>query len=60
VWQVTNEIHHRVEPDPGPDPLDRQQATPQQVLIVALLVAIVVMLVAATRLAKLSKPTRRS
>src|SRR5215813_7778333 len=26
IWKATNEIHHRVDPDPGPDLFDRQQA----------------------------------
>lgn len=82
VWKATNEIHHRVDPDPGPDLFDRQQAelafgsavgqivfldlvfsidsiitavgmTPHVlIMVVAVLVAIVVMLVAATPLAR--------
>jgi predicted tellurium resistance membrane protein TerC len=27
VWKATKEIHHRVDPDPGPDLFDRGQAT---------------------------------
>jgi predicted tellurium resistance membrane protein TerC len=27
VWKATKEIHHRVDPDPGPDFFDRRQAT---------------------------------
>ena len=27
VWKATKEIHHRVDPDPGPDMFDRQDAT---------------------------------
>jgi predicted tellurium resistance membrane protein TerC len=27
VWKATKEIHHRVDPDPGPDLFDRRQAT---------------------------------
>jgi predicted tellurium resistance membrane protein TerC len=27
VWKATNEIHHRVDPDPAPDLFDRRQAT---------------------------------
>jgi predicted tellurium resistance membrane protein TerC len=28
VWKATKEIHHRVDPDPGPDLFDRKDATP--------------------------------
>lgn len=27
VWKATNEIHHRVDPDPGPDLFDRNDVT---------------------------------
>jgi predicted tellurium resistance membrane protein TerC len=27
VWKATREIHHRVDPDPGPDLFDRRQVT---------------------------------
>jgi predicted tellurium resistance membrane protein TerC len=27
VWKATKEIHHRVDPDPGPDLFDRKQAS---------------------------------
>jgi predicted tellurium resistance membrane protein TerC len=27
VWKATKEIHHRVDPDPGPDLFDRRRAT---------------------------------
>lgn len=28
VWKATKEIHHRVDPDPGPDLFDRKDVTP--------------------------------
>ena len=89
VWKATKEIHHRVDPDPGPDMFDRRNAslgfaaaigqiavldvvfsidsiitavgmTPHvPIMIVAILVAITVMLLAATPLANFinSNPT---
>jgi predicted tellurium resistance membrane protein TerC len=81
VWKATKEIHHRVDPDPGPDLFDGRQATlgfaaaisqivmldlvfsidsiitavgmtPHvPIMVIAVVVAVVVMLVAATPLA---------
>jgi predicted tellurium resistance membrane protein TerC len=81
VWKATKEIHHRVDPDPGPDLFDSRQATlgfaaalgqivmldlvfsidsiitavgmtPHvPIMVIAVVVAVVVMLVAATPLA---------
>jgi predicted tellurium resistance membrane protein TerC len=81
VWKATKEIHHRVDPDPGPDMFDRRQATlgfasamgqivlldlvfsidsiitavgmtPHvPIMVIAVVVAVIVMLVAATPLA---------
>ena len=81
VWKATNEIHHRVDPDPNPDVYDRRDAslgftaalgqiilldlvfsidsiitavgmTPHlPIMVIAVLVAVGVMLVAATPLA---------
>jgi predicted tellurium resistance membrane protein TerC len=81
VWKATKEIHHRVDPDPGPDIFDRKQATlgfaaamgqivlldlvfsidsiitavgmtPHvPIMVIAVVVAVIVMLIAATPLA---------
>ena len=81
VWKATKEIHHRVDPDPGPDLFDGRQATlgfgvamgqivildlvfsidsiitavgmtPHvPIMVIAIVVAVVVMLIAATPLA---------
>ena len=81
VWKATKEIHHRVDPDPGPDLFDRRQATlgfgvamgqivildlvfsidsiitavgmtPHlPIMVIAIVVAVIVMLIAATPLA---------
>jgi predicted tellurium resistance membrane protein TerC len=81
VWKATKEIHHRVDPNPGPDLFDRRQATlgfaaamgqivmldlvfsidsiitavgmtPHvPIMVIAVVVAVAVMLVAATPLA---------
>jgi predicted tellurium resistance membrane protein TerC len=82
VWKATKEIHHRVDPDPGPDLFDGRQATlgfaaamgqivmldlvfsidsiitavgmtPHvPIMVIAVVVAVIVMLVAATPLAE--------
>ena len=82
VWKATKEIHHRVDPDPGPDVFDRRSAslgfaaaltqiimldlvfsidsiitavgmTPHvPIMVIAVVVAVIVMLVAATPLAE--------
>jgi predicted tellurium resistance membrane protein TerC len=81
VWKATKEIHHRVDPDPGPDLFDRRQVTlgfglamgqivildlvfsidsiitavgmtPHvPIMVIAIVVAVIVMLIAATPLA---------
>jgi predicted tellurium resistance membrane protein TerC len=81
VWKATKEIHHRVDPDPGPDLFDGRQATlgfaaaigqivmldlvfsidsiitavgmtsHVPIMVIAVVLAVVVMLVAATPLA---------
>jgi predicted tellurium resistance membrane protein TerC len=81
VWKATKEIHHRVDPDPGPDLFDGRQATlgfglamgqivildlvfsidsiitavgmtPHvPIMVIAIVVAVLVMLIAATPLA---------
>jgi predicted tellurium resistance membrane protein TerC len=81
VWKATKEIHHRVDPDPGPDLFDGRQATlgfgaalgqivmldfvfsidsiitavgmtPHvPIMVIAVVIAVVVMLIAATPLA---------
>jgi predicted tellurium resistance membrane protein TerC len=81
VWKATKEIHHRVDPDPGPDLFDRRQATLSfaaamsqivildlvfsidsiitavgmtshvPIMVIAVVVAVMVMLLAATPLA---------
>jgi predicted tellurium resistance membrane protein TerC len=81
VWKATKEVHHRVDPDPGPDVFDRQRVTVSlagtisqivvldlvfsvdsiitavgmtqhvPIMVVAVLVAVTVMVVAATPLA---------
>ena len=81
VWKATKEIHHRVDPDPGPNLFDRRQATlgfaaamgqiavldlvfsidsiitavgmttHVPIMVIAVVVAVVVMLIAATPLA---------
>ena len=89
VWKATKEVHHRVDPDPGPDLFNRQRVTVSfagtisqivvldlvfsvdsiitavgmtphvPIMVVAVLVAVTVMIVAATPLANFinSNPT---
>lgn len=81
VWKATKEVHHRVDPDPGPDLFDRQRASASfawtigqilvldlvfsidsiitavgmtdqiAIMVIAVIVAVAVMMLAATPLA---------